>query len=117
MFLDSLFGLFSNDLAIDLGTANTLVYVKGRDLVAGIPEILAIDLEEVREAISEQVAAIVQTVRIALEQMPPQLAADVVDRGIVVTGGGALLKTSMPCCGMRPNYRSRLLMTPSPPWW
>ena len=66
--------------------------VKGRDLVTGIPKILTIDSEDVRAAISEQVATIVQTVRIALEQMPPQLAADVVEKGIVLTGGGALLK-------------------------
>jgi rod shape-determining protein MreB len=66
--------------------------VKGRDLVTGIPKILTIDSEDVRVAISEQVATIVQTVRIALEQMPPQLAADVVEKGIVLTGGGALLK-------------------------
>ncbi len=66
--------------------------VKGRDLVSGIPKILAIDSEEVRVAISEQIDAIVETVRIALEQTPPELAADIVDRGIVLTGGGALLK-------------------------
>ena len=68
------------------------IEVKGRDLATGIPKILTIDSDEVREAISEQVAAIVQTVRAALEQMPPQLSADVVDNGIVLTGGGALLK-------------------------
>ncbi len=68
------------------------IEVKGRDLVAGIPKILTIDSEEVREAISEQVGTIVETVRITLEQMPPELAADVVDKGIVLTGGGALLK-------------------------
>ena len=66
--------------------------VKGRDLVTGIPKILAIDSEEIREAISEQIEAIVETVKIALEQTPPELAADIVDRGIVLTGGGALLK-------------------------
>jgi rod shape-determining protein MreB and related proteins len=68
------------------------IEVKGRDLVSGIPKILAIDSEEVREAISEQIDAIVETVKIALEQTPPELAADIVDRGIVLTGGGALLK-------------------------
>jgi len=68
------------------------IEVKGRDLVSGIPKILAIDSEEVRVAISEQIDAIVETVRIALEQTPPELAADIVDRGIVLTGGGALLK-------------------------
>jgi rod shape-determining protein MreB len=68
------------------------VEVKGRDLVSGIPKILAIDSEEVRISISEQIDAIVENVKIALEQTPPELAADIVDRGIVLTGGGALLK-------------------------
>ena len=65
--------------------------VKGRDLVSGIPKILAIDSEEIRIAISEQIDSIVETVKIGLEQTPPELAADIVDRGIVMTGGGALL--------------------------
>ncbi len=68
------------------------IEVKGRDLVTGIPKILTIDSEEVRTAISEQVETIVETVRIALEQTPPELAADIVDTGIVLTGGGSLLK-------------------------
>jgi rod shape-determining protein MreB len=68
------------------------IEVKGRDLVTGIPKILTIDSEEIRKAISEQVETIVETVRIALEQTPPELAADIVDRGIVLTGGGSLLK-------------------------
>ncbi len=66
--------------------------VKGRDLVTGIPKILTIDSNEIRNAISEQVNVIVGTVRTALEQMPPELSADLVDRGIVLTGGGSLLK-------------------------
>ena len=68
------------------------IEVKGRDLVSGIPKILTIDSEEIRVAISEQVDAIAETVKIALEQTPPELAADIVDSGIVLTGGGALLK-------------------------
>jgi rod shape-determining protein MreB len=68
------------------------IEVKGRDLVSGIPKILAIDSEEIRIAISEQIDAIVETVKIALEQTPPELASDIVDSGIVLTGGGALLK-------------------------
>ena len=68
------------------------IEVKGRDLVTGIPKILTIDSDEVRKSISEQVEAIVETVRAALEQTPPELAADIVDRGIVLTGGGSLLK-------------------------
>jgi rod shape-determining protein MreB and related proteins len=75
----------------DPGNLET-IEVKGRDLVSGIPRILAIDSEEVRMAISEQIEAIVETVRITLEQTPPELAADIVDSGIVLTGGGALLK-------------------------
>ena len=68
------------------------VEVKGRDLVSGIPKILTIDSDEIRQAISEQVSTILGIVRIALEQMPPELAADIVETGIVLTGGGALLK-------------------------
>ena len=66
--------------------------VRGRDLVTGIPKILTINSEEVREMIFEEVNTIVQTVRSALEQMPPELSADILDRGIVLTGGGSLLK-------------------------
>ncbi|MCP4107512.1 MAG: rod shape-determining protein [Desulfobacteraceae bacterium] len=65
--------------------------VKGRDLVSGIPKIITIDTEEVRLAISEQIEAITETVKIALEQTPPELSADIVDRGIVLTGGGGQL--------------------------
>jgi len=66
--------------------------VKGRDLVTGIPQNITITAEEVQKSIAEQVESIVQAVRIALEQTPPELAADIVDRGIVLTGGGALLR-------------------------
>jgi rod shape-determining protein MreB len=68
------------------------IEVKGRDLVSGIPKILTIDSDEVRKAISEQVQTIIETVHVALEQTPPELAADIVDNGIVLTGGGSLLK-------------------------
>jgi len=68
------------------------IEVKGRDLASGIPKILSIDSEEIRLAISEQIDTIVETVKIALEHTPPELASDIVDRGIVLTGGGALLK-------------------------
>jgi len=66
--------------------------VKGRDLVSGIPKIINIDSDEVRQSIQEQIDTIVATVKTALEQTPPELAADIVDRGIYLTGGGALLK-------------------------
>ncbi len=68
------------------------VEVKGRDLVSGIPKILTIDSEEIRQAISEHVRTIVETIHIALEATPPELAADILDRGILLTGGGSLLK-------------------------
>ena len=66
--------------------------VKGRDFVTGIPHTIVVTSEEIRVAISEQVEAIVQAVRVALEQTPAELAADIVDRGIALTGGGALLR-------------------------
>jgi rod shape-determining protein MreB len=66
--------------------------VKGRDLVAGIPKNLKLTSEEIREAISEPISQIVEALKSALEQTPPELAADIVDRGIVMTGGGALLR-------------------------
>ncbi len=66
--------------------------IKGRDLASGFPKTITINANEVRAAIREQIDAIVKTVRTALEQTPPELAADIVDRGIVLAGGGALLR-------------------------
>ncbi len=66
--------------------------VKGRDLITGIPKILTVDSEEIRIAIWEQIQSIVEAVKVALEQTPPELASDIVDRGITLAGGGALLK-------------------------
>lgn len=66
--------------------------VKGRDLVSGIPKTLEINSAEIREAMSEPVNTVVEAVRIALERTPPELAADIVDKGIVLAGGGAYLK-------------------------
>jgi len=66
--------------------------VKGRDLVSGIPKNLNIDSDEIREALTESVNAIVDAVRVALERTPPELAADLVDKGIYLAGGGAQLR-------------------------
>ena len=66
--------------------------VKGRDLVSGIPKTVRVNSSEIREAIQEPVQQIVDAVRRALEITPPELASDIVDRGIVMTGGGALLR-------------------------
>jgi rod shape-determining protein MreB len=66
--------------------------IKGRDLVSGIPKTISIDSDEIREAMSDQIDEIVEAIKDALEQTPPELAADLVEKGILLTGGGALLK-------------------------
>src|SRR6187399_838031 len=66
--------------------------VKGRDMVAGVPKTVLVSSEETREALAEPTSSIVEAVLLALERTPPELAADIVDKGIVLTGGGALLK-------------------------
>lgn len=68
------------------------IEVKGRDLIAGVPRTIEINSDEVRDALSEPVNVIVEAVMLALERTPPELSADIVDRGVVLTGGGALLK-------------------------
>jgi rod shape-determining protein MreB len=84
-------------IKINIGTAYPeenpqTIEVKGRDLVTGIPKTLEVNSEEVREALAESINVIIDTVRITLEGTPPELAADIVDKGIVLVGGGALLK-------------------------
>ena len=74
------------------GTEVRTMEVKGRDLVTGIPKTQTINSEEIREALTEQVNAIVEAVKVCLERTPPELAADIVDRGIFLAGGGALLR-------------------------
>ena len=66
--------------------------VKGRDLVAGVPRTVEISSDEIRDALSEPINVIVQAVMKALESTPPELSADIIDKGIVLTGGGAQLK-------------------------
>ncbi len=87
----------AEQIKITIGTAypeeeTRTMFVKGRDLVGGIPKTIEIAAEEVREAISEPVNTIVEAVRVALEKTPPELAADIVDKGIVLAGGGALIR-------------------------
>ena len=67
------------------------VEVRGRDLVTGLPKVITISSREVMEALAEPVAAILEAVKMTLEKTPPELAADILDRGIVMSGGGALL--------------------------
>ena len=66
--------------------------VRGRDLVAGIPKAVTITSEEIREALSEPIGSIVEAARSTLEKTPPELSADLIDRGIVLAGGGSLLR-------------------------
>ena len=66
--------------------------VKGRDLVAGLPKTVSITSQEIREALLEPISTIVDAVRITLERCPPELSADLVDHGVVLAGGGALLR-------------------------
>jgi rod shape-determining protein MreB len=66
--------------------------IKGRNLIEGVPKTITVDDTEIREALSECVATIMNAIRVALERTPPELSADISDRGIVLTGGGALLK-------------------------
>ena len=84
-------------IKIEIGTAYPTeevqsMEVKGRDLVAGVPKTLELKSEEVRDALSEPINAVVESVQIALERTPPELAADIVDKGIVLVGGGSLLR-------------------------
>ncbi len=87
----------AEDIKIAIGSAFPLkdeleMQVKGRDQVMGLPKILTITSEEIREALREPVSAIVDAVRVTLERTPPELSADIVDRGVVLAGGGALLR-------------------------
>jgi rod shape-determining protein MreB len=87
----------AEEIKIAIGSAFPLkeemeMQVKGRDQVMGLPKILTITSDEIREALKEPVSQIVEAVRITLERTPPELSADIVDRGVVLAGGGALLR-------------------------
>jgi len=87
----------SEQIKINIGSAAPLeqpmtMEIKGRDLIEGIPKTIEITDDEIREALSDGIATVVNAVRVALERTPPELSADIVDKGIVLTGGGALLK-------------------------
>ena len=87
----------AEEIKISIGSAYQIgegktIEIKGRDLVAAIPKTITVSDEEIRESLSEPLNAIVEAVRSALESTPPELAADIVDRGIVLAGGGSLLR-------------------------
>lgn len=77
--------------AIQLETPET-IEIRGRDLVSGLPKTLSVTSHEIAEALADTVSSIVEAVKVTLEKCPPELAADIMDRGIVLTGGGALLR-------------------------
>ncbi|MEA3561007.1 MAG: rod shape-determining protein [Candidatus Omnitrophota bacterium] len=87
----------AENIKIKIGSAYPLeeemtMEVKGRDLVAGLPKTLTISSEEIREALSEPVSNILEAVRVTLERTPPELSADLIDRGVILAGGGSLLR-------------------------
>ncbi len=87
----------AEQIKIELGSAYTLdkpltMEIKGRNLIEGVPKTIVVGNEEIQQALSECVKTIINAIRVALEQTPPELSADISDRGIVLTGGGALLK-------------------------
>jgi rod shape-determining protein MreB len=104
--------LMGEQIKIEIGSASALetpvtMEFKGRSLIEGIPKTVTVDDSEIREALKECVAAIVSAIRVALERTPPELSADLSERGIVLAGGGALLRnldkrirdeTGLPVC-------------------
>ena len=87
----------AEDIKIRLGSAyklgkETTMDVKGRDMIAGLPKTISITSQEIRDALMEPLSTIVDSVRVTLERCPPELSADLVDRGLMLAGGGALLR-------------------------
>src|ERR1700748_664697 len=87
----------AEQIKMEIGSAYPLdkplqMEIKGRNLIEGVPKTITIDDSEIREALTECIAVILNAIRVALERTPPELSADISDRGIVLTGGGALLK-------------------------
>ncbi len=87
----------AESIKIQLGSAAPLekpltMEIKGRNLIEGVPKTIAITDDEIRDALSDSIAIIINAIKVALERTPPELSADIMDRGIVLTGGGALLK-------------------------
>ncbi len=87
----------AEEIKCDIGSAFDLeeeieADVKGRDLIDGIPKTIAISSKEIREALHDSIATVVEAVKLSLERTPPELASDILDRGIILTGGGALLR-------------------------
>ena len=105
---ESIIQWFRNEHKLDIGTSTAesikksvgsamrinseMIAVKGRDLVSGIPKTIEVSSDEIRQSLKDPINLIVEAVKRALEQTPPELSADILDRGIILTGGGSLLK-------------------------
>lgn len=87
----------AENVKLELGSAfeseedNKVMQIRGRDLVTGLPKVININQKQIREALQDPVASIIDSIKITLEKTPPELAADIMDKGIMITGGGALL--------------------------
>ena len=92
------------------------IAIKGRDMMNGVPKEIVLTEAQIAEALAEPVGAIVEAVKMALEHTAPELAADIVDKGIVLTGGGASCATSIMCCVTRRGCRCPSRTIPSPAW-
>ncbi|MBN1353339.1 MAG: rod shape-determining protein, partial [Candidatus Omnitrophica bacterium] len=87
----------AEEIKIRIGSAYPLdeeltMEVRGRDLVAGLPKMITVSSEEIREALAEPIAQIVEAIRITLERTPPELSADLMEKGLILAGGGSLLR-------------------------
>lgn len=87
----------AEDIKVRIGSAYPLdeeltMEVRGRDLVAGLPKMITVSSEEVREALAEPIAQIIEAIRITLERTPPELSADLMEKGLILAGGGSLLR-------------------------
>lgn len=107
----------AEEIKIKVGSAYPLekeleMEVRGRDLIAGLPKTITVTSEEIREALQEPINAIVERVRSVLEETPPELAADIIERGITLTGGGALLRGIDKLLGSVTNIRTQVAEDP-----
>ncbi len=87
----------AENIKVELGSAyetdeDKTMEIRGRDLITGLPKVITISEKEVREALSEPVISIIEAIKTTLEKTPPELASDIIDKGIMLAGGGALLR-------------------------
>ena len=111
----------AEEIKIRIGSATKLdspltMEVRGRHIGKGVPRKVVVSDAEIREALAEPLKVILKTVREALDQVPPEMSADIYDRGIALCGGGALLRISTNACARKPIFPCRLSRIRLPPW-